>query len=48
VPGNICRRQAANSNVQMMTDATDAGGRALEPMGAISGRVMGSYAHVIA
>lgn len=34
-------------NLPPLFAATDASGRALEPMGAVLGRVMGSYAHVI-
>jgi len=38
----------ASTGLPPLFAATDAGGRALEPMGSVSGRVMGSYAHVIA
>jgi cobyrinic acid a,c-diamide synthase len=38
----------ATTGLKPLFTASDAGGRTLEPMGAVSGRVMGSYAHVIA
>ena len=38
----------ATTGLKPLFTASDAGGRTLEPMGAVSGRIMGSYAHVIA